>query len=97
MFKIIIVADNIIYIKRNRLIYLRLHILVKMEPEYPQRTTNMGKQFVHLQLLVECTFFVIYKAGCEPTFWKLISQKYIVTTTLQLLVCRVYNMIYLPG
>jgi hypothetical protein len=41
-------------------------VLVVEEAEYPKRTTDheqsTGKLY-HLQLLVECTFFVIYKAG----------------------------------
>jgi hypothetical protein len=44
-----------------------------MRPEYPERTTDpeqaTGKLY-HLRLRVECTFFVIYKAGSEPTpYW----------------------------
>jgi hypothetical protein len=42
--------------------------------EYPERTTDhmdhgqaTGKLY-HLRLRVECTLFVIYKAGREPTF-----------------------------
>jgi hypothetical protein len=40
-----------------------------MKPEYPERTTDPGKatgKLYHLRLRVECTLFVIYKAGCEP-------------------------------
>ena len=36
------------------------------KPEYPERTTDHGQatgKFYHLRLRVECTFFVIYKAG----------------------------------
>jgi hypothetical protein len=36
--------------------------------EYPERTTDHGQvtsKLYHLQLRVECTFFVIYKAGLE--------------------------------
>ena len=35
-------------------------------PDHGQATGNL----YHLLLRVECTFFVIYKAGCEPTpYW----------------------------
>ena len=41
--------------------------------EYPERTTDHGQatgKLYHLRLRVECTFFVIYKAGREPTpYW----------------------------
>ena len=41
--------------------------------EYPERTTDNGQatgKLYHLRLRVECTFFVIYQAGCEPTpYW----------------------------
>jgi hypothetical protein len=41
--------------------------------KYPERTTDhwqvTGKPY-HLWLLVECTLFVIYKAGRDPTpYW----------------------------
>jgi hypothetical protein len=43
------------------------------KPEYPERTTDHGQttgKLYHLWLRVECTFFVIYKAGREPTpYW----------------------------
>jgi hypothetical protein len=43
------------------------------KPEYPERTTDHGKaigKLYHLRLRVECIFFVIYKAGREPTpYW----------------------------
>ena len=43
------------------------------KPEYPERTTDheqaTGKLY-HLRLRIECTFFVIYKVGREPTpYW----------------------------
>jgi hypothetical protein len=37
---------------------------------YPERTTDHGQatgKLYHLRLRVECTLFVIYKAGREPT------------------------------
>ena len=40
------------------------------KPEYPERTTDPGQAYgklYHLRLRVECTLFVIYKAGREPT------------------------------
>jgi len=41
--------------------------------EYPERTTDYGQatgKLYHLRLQVECTLFVIYKAGREPTpYW----------------------------
>jgi len=41
--------------------------------EYPERTTDHGQatgKLYHVRLRVECTFFVIYKAGREPTsYW----------------------------
>ena len=41
--------------------------------EYPERTTDPGQatgKLYHLRLQVECTFFVIYKAGRETTpYW----------------------------
>ena len=40
------------------------------KPEYPERTTDHGQatgKLYHLRLRVECTLFVIYKAGREPT------------------------------
>jgi hypothetical protein len=44
-----------------------------MKPEYPEKTTGHGQptgKLYHLRLLVECTFFVIYKAGGESTpYW----------------------------
>ena len=44
-----------------------------MKPEYPEKTTETGQatgKLYHLQLRVECTFFVIYTAGREPTpYW----------------------------
>jgi hypothetical protein len=43
------------------------------KPEYPERTIDYGQEtgnLYHLQLGVECTLFVIYKAGREPTpYW----------------------------
>jgi hypothetical protein len=39
---------------------------------YPERTTDHGQatgKLYHLQLRVECTFFVIYKAGHEPRWF----------------------------
>jgi hypothetical protein len=43
------------------------------KPEYPERTTDHGQatgKLYHLRLRVECTLFVIYKAGREPTpYW----------------------------
>jgi len=41
--------------------------------EYPERTTDYGQatgKLYHSRLRVECTLFVIYKAGREPTsYW----------------------------
>jgi len=41
--------------------------------EYPERTTDHGQATIklyHTRLRVECTLFVIYKAGLEPTpYW----------------------------
>jgi hypothetical protein len=38
-----------------------------------RKTTDHGQasgKFYHLRMRVECTLFVIYKAGCEPTpYW----------------------------
>jgi hypothetical protein len=45
-------------------------VLVVEEPEYPERTTDHGQasgKLYHLRLRVECTLFVIYKAGRKPT------------------------------
>ena len=43
------------------------------KPEYLERTTEHGQatgKLNHLRLRVECTLFVIYKAGHEPTpYW----------------------------
>ena len=42
----------------------------RKKPEYPERTTEYSQgtsKFHHLWLRVECTLFVIYKAGREPT------------------------------
>ena len=42
------------------------------EAEYPERTTDHGQatgKLYHLRLQVECTFFVIYKAGREPSMY----------------------------
>jgi hypothetical protein len=43
------------------------------KPEYLERTTDHGQatgKLYHLRLRVECTLFVIYKAGREPTpYW----------------------------
>ena len=43
------------------------------KPEYPERTTDHGQatgKLYHSRLGVECTLFVIYKAGSEPTpYW----------------------------
>jgi len=39
------------------------------KPEYPERTTDHGQatgKLYHLRLRVECTLFVIYKAGANP-------------------------------
>ena len=39
------------------------------KPEYPERTTDHGQEtgkLYHLRLRVECTLFVIYKAGANP-------------------------------
>jgi hypothetical protein len=44
------------------------------KPEYPERTTDHGQatgKLYHLQLRVECTLFVIYKAGRECDFNKM--------------------------
>jgi len=41
-------------------------VLVWKKPEYSERTTDHGQstgKLYHLRLLVECTLFVIYKAG----------------------------------
>ena len=40
-----------------------------VEEEYPEKTTEHGQatgKLYNLRLRVECTFFVIYKAGREP-------------------------------
>ena len=41
--------------------------------EYPERITDYGQatgKLYHLRLRVECTFFVIYGAGRQPTpYW----------------------------
>jgi len=40
--------------------------------EYPEKTTDHGQatgKLYHLQLRVECTLFVLYKAGREPTMY----------------------------
>jgi len=43
------------------------------KPEYLERTTYHGQataKLDHLRLRVECTLFVIYKAGRKPTpYW----------------------------
>jgi len=48
-------------------------VLVVEEAEYPERTTDHGQatgKLYHLRLRVECTPFVIYEAGSEPTpYW----------------------------
>jgi hypothetical protein len=48
-------------------------VVVVEEAEYPERTTDHGQatgKLYHLRLRVECTLFVIYKAGREPTpYW----------------------------
>jgi len=48
-------------------------VLVVEEAEYQERTTDHGQatgKLYHLRLRVECTFFVIYKVGREPTpYW----------------------------
>jgi hypothetical protein len=48
-------------------------VLVVEKPEYPERTTDHGQatgKLYHMGLRVECTFFVIYNAGREPTsYW----------------------------
>jgi hypothetical protein len=41
-------------------------VLVVEEAEYPERNTDHGQatdKLYHLRLRVECTLFVIYKAG----------------------------------
>jgi hypothetical protein len=41
---------------------------------YPKRTTDHGQatgKLYHLRLRVECTLFVIYKAGHEPYFFRI--------------------------
>jgi hypothetical protein len=43
--------------------------LVVEEAGYPERTIDHGQvtgKLYHLQLRVECTLFVIYKAGVNP-------------------------------
>jgi hypothetical protein len=45
-------------------------VLVVEEAGVPERTTDHGQvtgKLYHLRLRVECTLFVIYKAGREPT------------------------------
>jgi hypothetical protein len=40
------------------------------QPEYPERITDHGQatgKLYHLRLRVECTLFVIYQSGREPT------------------------------
>jgi hypothetical protein len=48
-------------------------VLVVKKPEYPERTTDHGQataKLYHLRLRVECTFYVIYKAGRKPMpYW----------------------------
>jgi hypothetical protein len=48
-------------------------VLVVKEAEYPERTTDHGQatgKLYHLRLRVECTLFVIFKAGREPMpYW----------------------------
>jgi len=48
-------------------------VLVVEEAGYPVRTTDQGQatgNLYHLRLRVECTIFVNYKAGREPTpYW----------------------------
>jgi hypothetical protein len=48
-------------------------VSVVKEAEYPERTTDHGQaigKLYHLRLRVQCTLFVIYKAGREPTpYW----------------------------
>jgi hypothetical protein len=44
--------------------------IVVEEAEYPERTTDHGQatgKRYHMQLRVECTLFVIYKAWWKPT------------------------------
>ena len=39
------------------------------EEEYPERTTDYGQatgKLYHLRLQVQCTLFVIHKAGANP-------------------------------
>ena len=46
-------------------------------PEYPERTTDHGQatgELYHLRLRVECTLFVIYKAGREPTPYQVLPE-----------------------
>jgi len=43
-------------------------VLVVKQPEYPERTTDCGQatgKLYHSRLRVECTLFVIYKAGAN--------------------------------
>jgi len=47
-------------------------VLVVEEAEYPESTTDHGQvtgKLYHLRLRVECTLFVIYKSGREPTLY----------------------------
>ena len=48
-------------------------VTTNLHYKYPERTTDHGQatgKLYHLRLRVECTLFVIYKAGREPTpYW----------------------------
>jgi hypothetical protein len=48
-------------------------VLVVEEAEFPERITDHGQatgKLYHLWMQVECTLFVIYKAGREPMpYW----------------------------
>jgi hypothetical protein len=47
--------------------------LAKQNTKYPEKTIDHGQAIgtlYHLRLRVECTLFVIYKAGRQPTpYW----------------------------
>ena len=52
-------------------------VLVVEEAEYSDRTKDHGQaigKLYHLRLRVECTLFVIYKAGHEPTPYELLGN-----------------------
>jgi hypothetical protein len=47
-------------------------VLIRKDLVCPERTTDHGQatgKLYHLRLRVECTLFVIYKAGREPTLY----------------------------